>query len=365
MSEAVEEVDFTFVFFDLVPGFSDGLFSFIEEFFDLLPGVLFFEGDFLAWFPEFLFPDVVDGFTDDSFVLVPVDLFFVEGSAFTLGSLALIGFSDVLFGFAEVDFVCVGLTLFPCFSVGLLLFGLILVEADFTDEFIVLFAVDLFLEEEGGFAELLALVSGGFVDEFLSLFLGFSIGFFPWGVCLTDDDFTLFSDLFTGLEVFGDEFDFLFVVVASIGFLLCEDGCFVWEAFALFDGPFFGGGVFIELFEVLDGLLLDEEFWSFCLFKGLFFGGDVDFTLFSVGLFFGGGDALSDLLLSSICFNFLFEESFLFLFSFSFFLLFCCSFSAFCFLFKEVIFLTFSSLIVELIIIINKRKMKICFIFII
>ena len=48
MSEAVEEVDFTFVFFDLVPGFSDGLFSFIEEFFDLLPGVLFFEGDFLA-----------------------------------------------------------------------------------------------------------------------------------------------------------------------------------------------------------------------------------------------------------------------------------------------------------------------------
>ena len=72
-----------------------------------------------------------------------------------------------------------GLTLFPCFSVGLLLFGLILVEADFTDEFIVLFAVDLFLEEEGGFTELLALVSGGFVDEFLSLFLGFSIGFFP------------------------------------------------------------------------------------------------------------------------------------------------------------------------------------------
>ena len=354
---AVEADDFVFALFDLIPAFSVGLFSFIEAFVDLPLGALFVEGNFFVWFP-----DVVDGFTDDSFALVSADLFFVVGDALALGSFALIGFSGVLFGFVEAVFAGVGFALFPGFSTGLLLIGLVLVEGDFTDEFTVLVPDGLFLEEEGGFTEFLVLFSGGFTDEFLVLFPGFSIGFFPWGACFAGGGaFFLFSDLFTGVEVFDDEFDFLFFAVVSIGFLLCGDGCFVCEAFALFEVLFFGGGAFTELFDVLDGLLLDEEFCSFGLFKGLFFWGDSGFALFSVGLFFGGDDALSDLLLSSICFNFLFEESF----PFSFCLSFCFSFSTFCFLFKELIFLIFSSLIVELIIIINKRKMKICFIFII
>jgi hypothetical protein len=178
----------------------------------------------------------------------------------------------------------------------LLLFGL--VEADFADEFTFFAPGDLFLEEESGFVEPLDLVSDGFVEEFLALFPVFSFSFLVLELFLTDDDFVLFSGFFTEVDVFGNEFDLLFLVGVSICFLLCEDDCFVCEVFALFDWLFSWGEFFTELFEVLDGLLLDEEFFSFDLFKDSFFGGDEDFSLFSVGLFFWGDDDLSDLSLS-------------------------------------------------------------------